>query len=831
MARNLSKISAVISVNTQEARQQLAGFAGDATKYAKSLDTSFSNTTKRIQGSFENIWTAQEKVKRALQAGIQAGVNPKTLRLFGDTKKMEEEAGRIIELRKKAMGMMTQEGQAAANKDISKVAEAFARLNDELIRTGSISKKALKALHDGITLAGGSVGIIGKKDARLGTSRQLLREFDTKGTDRFFDEKRLSVAVRQMEAYRRIIGQLGAEANGPIRQAFNNLTKAQARMAKIDPVDKSKLAAAKAEVERLRVEFEKLAAAKARADGGHSRNLRTVAGIRNQVDQAAEGSINSQWGTRAGLAIQQLTFAFDDFNSATGGMDAKIRAMGNNISQFGLIAGGTAGLIGGVLVGAMAQLYASYLKHVDALNDSAAVTKIVAEEENRLTAARQKQLDVIKDIANALQGAGLTEGQKRELAANKEAEDFKAAAEQEARANVGIADPELRRLRARNAQIEQELANPDTSLARRRQLQQEQRGLQPRISAREEQLLQRESVTATQLFDGFVREFNGIIEAGGEFSGMWELSGQLDNLIALRDQIPAEMFDAMVAEFLERFAAENQNLRGTFTAGRLFNQGERAATLGQNRDAREAWLRSQGIGEMIPTFRSAENELNRVGGVVDSVFGDAIPEQYLATMEDIHDEMNLVWEQLTSGAINAEQAAAEMERLNGELQNVSASARQAAADAEGERRGRSLLADMQIDAFNREQEAKKRFFNESDMFATERGMQSVRQFNLGARQTDGVTDEQAAEETLGMVMREFAPAILQLANARENAMLQGASRSPLQMQDISTAAGASEYARLVSGNDSAKDANIVELRRQSQLLGELVRQGEAEGIF
>jgi len=831
MARNLSKISAVISVNTQEARQQLAGFAGDATKYAKSLDSSFQNTSKRIQSSFENIWTAQQKIQRQLQAGMQAGVKPEVLRSFADTKALEAEAAKIVELRKRAMGMMTSQGENAANADIDKIAAAFTKLNDILVRTGQVSPKALKALREGIAGVGASVAGISQQDARLGTAASLRDDFSRKSTNEWFQAQDLSVAIKQMEAYRRILRQLKAENDKPLRSAFEKMAKAQAKAAAVDPVDTKKLAAARAEVEKTRREFEKLAATMARTQGGGARNLRTPGGIRNMVDQSAEGSINSQWGTKAGLAIQQLTFAFDDFQSATGGLDAKIRAMGNNISQFGLIAGGTAGLIGGVLMGAMLQLYASYMKHLDALNDSAAVTKVVAAEEQKLVAARQKQLDVIKSISEALRGAGLSEQQKKELAANKEAEDFQAAAEQEARANIGIADPELRRLRARNEQIEQELAKPETTLARRRQLQQEQRGLQPRIASREEQLLEQESVTATQLFDGFVREFNDIIAAGGEFSGMWDLSGQLDNIIGLRDQVPAEMFDEMVREFLERWASQNQNLEGTFTAGRLFNQGERAATIGQNREAREAWLRSQGIGDMIPTFRGAEDDLNRVSGIVGQAFGDMIPEQYLATIEDIGLEMDHVWEQLSSGAINAQQAAAEMERLNGELENVSATARQAAADAANEKKARNLLADMQIDAFNREQEAKKQFYEQSDMFSTERAMEGVRKFNLGARQTDGVTDDQAREETLSMMMREFAPAILQLANARENSLLQGANMSPLQMQDVSTSGGAAEYARLVSGEDSAKNADLVELRKQSALLGELVQQAENEGIL
>ena len=66
--------------------------------------------------------------------------------------------------------------------------------------------------------------------------------------------------------------------------------------------------------------------------------------------------------------------------------------------------------------------------------------------------------------------------------------------------------------------------------------------------------------------------------------------------------------------------------------------------------------------------------------------------------------------------------------------------------------------------------------------------------------------------------RDAAPLYAQLAEEVMNARLQGPSRAALNVSDISTSQGASELNRLIRGDDSAKDVNLVELKKQSNLL-------------
>jgi hypothetical protein len=72
-------------------------------------------------------------------------------------------------------------------------------------------------------------------------------------------------------------------------------------------------------------------------------------------------------------------------------------------------------------------------------------------------------------------------------------------------------------------------------------------------------------------------------------------------------------------------------------------------------------------------------------------------------------------------------------------------------------------------------------------------------------------------------MESVAPMMKQFEDERQNARLQGPSRAALNVSDVSTTQGASELTRLLRGDDSAKDVNLAELRKQSDKLDEVVK--------
>jgi hypothetical protein len=109
-----------------------------------------------------------------------------------------------------------------------------------------------------------------------------------------------------------------------------------------------------------------------------------------------------------------------------------------------------------------------------------------------------------------------------------------------------------------------------------------------------------------------------------------------------------------------------------------------------------------------------------------------------------------------------------------------------------------------------------------------RGLDDIRQFfGRQAEETTGIVDFEAQaaaqQRFIDQSLRSAAPAIFGLADQVANAVLQGPSRAALEATDVSTVEGSRELNRLLRGDDSARDQNLVELQKQSQSLDELVR--------
>ena len=125
---------------------------------------------------------------------------------------------------------------------------------------------------------------------------------------------------------------------------------------------------------------------------------------------------------------------------------------------------------------------------------------------------------------------------------------------------------------------------------------------------------------------------------------------------------------------------------------------------------------------------------------------------------------------------------------------------------------------------------KENFRRNDPFFAEEAALEKMKDYFEGAK-ANGLQDEEAKAAVRDMMVREFAPAILQLASARENSLLKGASRAAMNLVDVSNTAGMAELNRLASGEDSAQNQDLAELRKQTQLLGTLVEKAEDEDII
>lgn len=199
------------------------------------------------------------------------------------------------------------------------------------------------------------------------------------------DERALNAVGAQIEFVQGRLSALAREARGPVLQALAALS---ARAEALFSSGAFNTDEAQAELQQLRTE---LARALATAGGGSERQ---VAQQLQRVGDVARGSFGN-----AGLAVQQAAFALDDFFSVTGGLDQRVRAAGNNISQLGFILGGTEGLILGIAASIGSQLVVALVNWYNA-------GRTTEDQLKALNDTLSKQKSLVEDLAKAFESLG-----------------------------------------------------------------------------------------------------------------------------------------------------------------------------------------------------------------------------------------------------------------------------------------------------------------------------------------------------------------------------------------------------------------------------------------
>jgi hypothetical protein len=292
------------------------------------------------------------------------------------------------------------------------------------------------------------------------------------GLNRQFDERALQGYAAQLQVLQQTLGRVSAEARGPALQSF-----AQLRDAIASAMDRGTLETA-ATREQIRGLIRDAVGATAAVAGiGQGALLRQV----QRTGDVATGRFSN-----VGFAVNQLAFAVDDFFSVTGSAEQRIRAIGNNITQFGLIAGGTAGLIVGLAAVLTAQGVVALIRFANGGTTAEDQTKA-------LNAALQNQKSLVDELANSFRSLADSLGTGLFTKARQELEDFqkdvREIVEQQRAARddrvVGTS-PRAFAERAQQERIDRELA-AEPNLARRQALarqREEAREVEQRIAER-----------------------------------------------------------------------------------------------------------------------------------------------------------------------------------------------------------------------------------------------------------------------------------------------------------------------------------------------------------
>lgn len=150
---------------------------------------------------------------------------------------------------------------------------------------------------------------------------------------KFLDDTSAKKYEAELAAVQSKMAAVGATAGGPTAQAINAYRAA---------LEKASLAgtlgtdAVRDNMRDLLVEIEKAIVAEGKLTEAQSKAI--FGGIKR------EGDVSRGGGDKVGLALNQAAFAIDDFMSASGGFEMKVRAISNNLTQMAFILDGTRGL-------------------------------------------------------------------------------------------------------------------------------------------------------------------------------------------------------------------------------------------------------------------------------------------------------------------------------------------------------------------------------------------------------------------------------------------------------------------------------------------------------
>lgn len=181
--------------------------------------------------------------------------------------------------------------------------------------------------------------------------------------------------------------------------------------------------------------------------------------------------------------------------------------------------------------------------------------------------------------------------------------------------------------------------------------------------------------------------------------------------------------------------------------------------------------------------------------------------------------------QIDSGDLNARAAEAVQDRIN-ELDRLI----QQRFEATPAGRAAAERADQADRDFRRDVQRRDAVLRGADALVTDgerAGFEAAQRFNdinalfetIQGTNTPDARRQQA--RILEDAQRQIAPALFALTDGVANAVLQGPSRQALNASDISTSQGTAEFLRLLRGDDSSRDQNLLELQRQTEELRRL----------
>ncbi|MDA0969325.1 MAG: hypothetical protein O3A60_02685, partial [Planctomycetota bacterium] len=273
--------------------------------------------------------------------------------------------------------------------------------------------------------------------------RQSFGGAGLRGIEEGLNQQALRGYTAQLQVLQQALAGTSQEARGPAVAAFDRLRNAIATAMENGTLETEQT---RRVIRQLTQDASRATAAAAGiGERGLSRRLQRA----GDIGRGSFGNLS--------LGIQQAAFAIDDFFSVTGGLDQRIRAAGNNISQLGFVLGGTAGLITGIAASITSQLIVALIRwnsngvetedRVKALNDALARQKSLVED----------LAQAYESIADAISRTGFSSQTQELRNQSKAIDELRKKQDEQIRERIVANDPDVLREREFQASRERQI--------------------------------------------------------------------------------------------------------------------------------------------------------------------------------------------------------------------------------------------------------------------------------------------------------------------------------------------------------------------------------------
>lgn len=385
---NLIAVRAVVGDNVT-AIQKLA-------EDIKALDTEAGNTSKvdallkKLDALSKN--TTTNALRTELEAAKTAGTEPsealtRRVETIAATGRDPNDPLRQTEVMRNRLTAVKSQLESLDEPVRAGLTPAIEKATVEL---DFLANMGMKATKGDVQRVAAALLDVETKANRAKLAMDFRMKFDASGLQKMLDSKTVRGYEAQLEILASVLTRLTGKAGNEGRAAFLKFSEAVARAFNDNTIGDP----------AVRKNLEKIGKEAAKTIGSLQGSGTSASRLGAQMKRA--GDVGRGGFDNFSLAVNQAAFAIDDFMSSTGGIEFKLRAISNNITQMAFVMGGTKGLFIGLGAVIGGQIAIGLMKFANggqaaedrtkALNDALSKQKTTVDELARAYGELGKQL-------------------------------------------------------------------------------------------------------------------------------------------------------------------------------------------------------------------------------------------------------------------------------------------------------------------------------------------------------------------------------------------------------------------------------------------------------